>query len=107
MVTNSLDSTDIALEISHATMKRPQKIQSQKNQPLNFSKNKKLLESVHGARRKVLPKSIDLVGGGSPQIGAIKWLPTSAGGSHVLYDIISSGIEKGNIERCDTKSYQS
>ena len=64
MITNRLDPTDIALEISHATMKRPQKIQSQKNQPLNFSKNKKLSESVHGARRTAMLKYLDVRGGG-------------------------------------------
>ena len=63
MVTNQVDPAYIALEISHATMKRPQKIKNQKNQPLNFSKNKKLLESVHGARRTVMLKYLDVLGG--------------------------------------------
>ena len=44
-------------------MKRPQKIQNRKNQRLNFSKNQKLLESVHGARRTVVPKYLDVLGG--------------------------------------------
>ena len=62
-VKKSLDPTEIALEISHATMKRPQKIQNRKNQPLDFSKNQKLLKSTHGARRTVIPKYLDVLGG--------------------------------------------
>ena len=58
-----LDPTDIALEISNATMKRPQKIKKQKNQPPNFSKNKKLLKSVDAARRTVMRKYLDVLGG--------------------------------------------
>ena len=63
MAANRLDPADIALEISHATMKRPQKIKNRENQPLNFSKNKILSESVHGARRTVMLKYLDVLGG--------------------------------------------
>ena len=66
-VKKSLDPTDIALEISHATMKRPQNPEKQKNQLTYFSKTKKLLKSTYGARRTVMLKYLDVRGGGPYQ----------------------------------------
>ena len=62
-VKKSLDPTEIALEISHATMKRPQKPEKQKNQLTYFSKTQKLLKSTYGARRTVMWKYLDEEGG--------------------------------------------
>ena len=79
-VKKSLDPTEIALEISHATMKRPQKIQMQKNQLTYFSKNQKLLKSTYGARRTVMLKYLDVLGG-SLRIPAFPLTSTSFGDS--------------------------
>ena len=76
MIENHLDLTDIALKIS-ATMKRPQKIQSQKNQPLKFSKQKIIRIGSRSSEKAVT--KVYRSGGGVPQNRSksllIKWVP--------------------------------